>query len=117
VATLSRGYRRSAETLEALTLLALYLRRHTSGPVTVFFDAPMSKSGELARQTQKIGAEHGLLLTAAAVPVPERQLLTFAGAVATSDTHLIDACTVLVDLAGELIRQHWPDYPRLIVLK
>ena len=63
----------------------------------------MQRSGELARETREIFAARGLAVDARAVPVPERELLDFAGAVATSDTHLIDAQKVLVDLAGEII--------------
>jgi hypothetical protein len=64
----------------------------------------MKRSGELAHQTREIFAARGLYAEARAVPVPERELLDFAGAVATSDTHLIDLTEVVVDLAGEIIR-------------
>jgi hypothetical protein len=39
------------------------------------------------------------------VPVPELELAGFNGAIATSDTALIDANEPIVDLAGEIIRQ------------
>ncbi|MBW1990804.1 MAG: DUF434 domain-containing protein [Deltaproteobacteria bacterium] len=105
VAELSRAFRASRDTELALELLAAYLQRHQPGPVTVLYDAPMSKSGELARHTREVFAATGLAVEARAVPVPEQELLGFPGAVATSDTHLIDARDRLVDLAGEIIRQ------------
>jgi hypothetical protein len=105
VAQLSRAYRDSPTTRQALTLLADYIARHRPGPLTILFDAPMKRSGELAEQTRQIFAAQGLTADAQAVPVPERELLTFAGAVATSDTHLLDAQDSIVDLAGEIIRQ------------
>jgi hypothetical protein len=105
VAQLSRAYRDSPTTRQALTLLADYIARHRPGPLTILFDAPMKRSGELAEQTRQIFAAQGLTADAQAVPVPERELLTFAGPVATSDTHLIDAQDSIVDLAGEIIRQ------------
>jgi hypothetical protein len=105
IAQLSRAYRDSPATRQALTLLAAYLGRHHPGPLTILFDAPMKKSGELAEQTRQIFAARGINADTRAVPVPERELLTFAGAVATSDTHLIDAQDLIVDLAGEIIRQ------------
>ncbi|MFZ2088435.1 MAG: DUF434 domain-containing protein, partial [Desulfobaccales bacterium] len=105
VAQLSRAYRHSPLTRQALALLAAYLSRHHPGPVTVLYDAPMKKSGELARETMEFLAAHGVAAEAHAVPVPERELLDFPGALATSDTHLIDAKEVLVDLAGEIIRR------------
>jgi hypothetical protein len=51
----------------------------------------MKRSGELALLTREIFAAQGLKPEVRAVPVPERELLDFQGAVATSDTHLIDA--------------------------
>ena len=73
--------------------------------MAVFYDAPLSLSGELARLTMEAAAARGLKLTAAAVPVPERELQDFPGPVATSDTALIDAHPVAVDLAGEISRR------------
>ena len=105
VAQLSRAYRDSPATRRVLTLLADYLSRRHPGPLTILYDAPMKRSGELADLTRNIFAARGLAVTARTVPVPEQELLTFAGAVATSDTHLIDAKDVLVDLAGEIVRR------------
>jgi hypothetical protein len=104
VAQLSRAYRDSPATRQALGLLAAYLRRHHPNPLTILYDAPMKRSGELALLTREIYDGQGLKPEVRAVPVPERELLDFQGAVATSDTHLIDAKEVLVDLAGEIIR-------------
>jgi hypothetical protein len=104
VAQLSRAYRDSPVTRQALTLLAAYVSRHQPGPLTILYDAPMKRSGELALLTQQICAAQGLTADAQAMPVPERALLDFPGAVATSDTHLIDNKEVIVDLAGEIIR-------------
>jgi hypothetical protein len=105
VAQISRAYRDSPFTRQALALLAVYLSRHHPGPLTILYDAPMKRSGELAHQTREIFAAQGLYAEARAVPVPERELLEFPGPVATSDTHLLDRKEVVVDLAGEIIRQ------------
>ncbi len=104
VAQLSRAYRDSPVTRQALALLAMYISNHHPGPLTILYDAPMKRSGELAGQTREIFTAQGLFAQARAVPVPEQELLEFSGAVATSDTHLIDAKKVVVDLAGEIIR-------------
>ena len=116
IAQLSRAYRDSPTTRQALNLLAAYVARHRPGPLTVLFDAPMKRSGELAEQTRQILAAQGVRAQARAVPVPERELLVFAGAVATSDTHLIDAQDIIVDLAGEIIRQELAAVAQLISL-
>jgi len=105
VGQVSRSFRPSAAT-EVLALLAAYLARHTSGTLAVYYDAPLSFSGELAKLTGELWSTKGLKVTAQAVPVPERELAGFPGAIATSDTALIDAHDPVVDLAGEIIRQH-----------
>jgi len=105
VAQISRAYRVSAQTDQALRLLMEYLEQGRAGPLSIFFDAPMSKSGELAQRVKEVCREGGLAVEAAAVPVPEQQLLSFPGAIATSDTHLIDLKLEIVDLAGEIIRR------------
>ena len=116
VAELSGAYRDSPVTRRALALLADFLSRHRPGPLTILYDAPMKKSGELARQTREVLAARGLAVAARALPVPERELLAFPGAVVTSDTHLIDAKEVLVDLAGEIIRQEFKAVAQLLFL-
>lgn len=105
VGQVSKTFRASPETEQALALLADYLVQQQAGPVSVFYDAPLSLSGELAHHTRELWAARGLTVTAAAVPVPERELLAFSGPIASSDTHLIDARKEVVDLAGEIIRQ------------
>lgn len=104
VGQVSGAFRTTPETEQALMLLADYLGRQQAGPVSVFYDAPLSKSGELARRTRELWAQRGLKVTAAAVPVPERELLALSGPIATSDTGLIDQVNLVVDLAGEIIR-------------
>jgi hypothetical protein len=106
VGEISRAFRPSEATDRVLARVADYLAGQAAGPVEVFYDAPLSLSGELAGRTREIFASRGLAVQAEAVPVPERQLSGFAGAIATSDTALIDAHANVVDLAGEIIRRH-----------
>jgi hypothetical protein len=110
VGEVSRAFRPSPATDRVLTLLAGYLADQAAGPVAIFYDAPLSRSGELARRSREIFASRGLTVQAAALPVPERDLAAFPGAIATSDTALIDAHQILVDLAGEIIRRQ-PEWP------
>lgn len=108
VAQISRAYRRSPITRRALAHLGDYLARHPVGPLTILYDAPLRRSGELAQLTLQALGARGLGVTSRAVPVPERELLDFPGPVATSDTHLIDLKDLVVDLAGEIIRTGIP---------
>jgi hypothetical protein len=105
VGEISGAFNISPATDLVLALVADYLADNQAGPVEVFYDAPLSRSGELARRTREVFASRGLEVQAAAVPVPERQLSGFIGAIATSDTALIDAHATVVDLAGEIIRR------------
>jgi len=104
VGQVSGAFRASPETEQALAFLADHLGKYRLGPISVFYDAPLSLSGELARRTRELWAERGLAVTAAAVPVPERELLALANSIASSDTGLIDQTKIVVDLAGEIIR-------------
>jgi hypothetical protein len=54
--------------------MADYLADQAAGPVEVYYDAPLSLSGELAGRTREIFASRGLTVRAQAVPVPERGL-------------------------------------------
>jgi hypothetical protein len=109
VGQVSGAFRASPQTEQALIFLADYLQGQQAGPVRVFYDAPLSRSGELAQCTRELWTARGLAVTAAAVPVPERELFLRAGPIASSDTALIDAHEVVVDLAGEIIRREgWP---------
>jgi hypothetical protein len=112
VGQVSRAFRPSSETDRVLGLLADYLADHPVGLILVYYDAPLSRSGELAHRTGEVFAARGLKAQAAAPPVPERELAAFPGPIATSDTALIDAHGAVVDLAGEIIRKRrWPVIP------
>lgn len=105
VGEISGAFKVSPATERVLALVADYLADNQAGPVEVFYDAPLSLSGELARRTREVFASRNLSVQAVAVPVPERLLSGFTGAIATSDTALIDAHATVVDLAGEIIRR------------
>jgi len=104
VGEISRAFRPSDGIRELLALIADYLAANRAGELHIFYDAPMSRSGELARCTWEIFTARGLKVKAATATVPEKELAGFPGPVCTSDTGLIDQATLVVDLAGEIIR-------------
>jgi len=106
IGEVSRSYRPSPLTDAALIQLAQYLKAHHIGPVKVWYDAPISRSGELAARTRQIFLAHGLAVTAQAVAVPEKCLIVEAIPVSTSDSAVIGQMTVVVDVAGEILRRH-----------
>ena len=105
IGQVSHAFRFSALTEQVLQRLGRYLAAHGVGPVQVWYDQPMSRSGELAAATRRIWQDCGIMAEAQAVPVPEKKLLEFAGVIDSSDTALIDRVEQIVDVAGEIIRQ------------
>ncbi len=105
VGQVSRAYKPSRRTDRALELLADFLAEEPPKALRIFYDAPLSRSGELARRTLEIFTGRGLPAQAAAVPVPEQELAAASGPIATSDTALLDLRPLVVDLAGEIIRE------------
>jgi hypothetical protein len=105
IGQVSYTYRLTPLTEQVLQRLSLYLAAHGVRVVMVWYDAPMSRSGELAAQTRRIFQACQLAGDARAVPVPEKQLLEFSGVIGSSDTYLIDQAEQVIDVAGEIIRQ------------
>ncbi|MBM4288644.1 MAG: DUF434 domain-containing protein [Deltaproteobacteria bacterium] len=105
IGQISQGYRPSPVTAQALELIIGFLKEQGVSPVLFWYDAPLSRSGELAATTRNMLRQHKLAGDAQAVPVPEKHLLAWEGIVASSDTHVIDRSQLAVDPAGEIIRQ------------
>lgn len=104
ISAVSKGYRPSHFTTEALNLIFELLRQHPPTKVDWYLDAPLSKSGELAELIRDLLKKYKLRGTAQAVSVPERYLIKYSGLVATSDSVLINVCKEVIDLAGEAIK-------------
>ncbi len=104
IAGLGRHHRPGALSWRAARLLARALARVRVASVAAWFDAPISKSGELAAGVEDILEQGGVSARARAVPVPERELVRHRGPVASSDSALLDQVDQPLDLAGEIIR-------------
>jgi hypothetical protein len=83
----------------------------------LFFDAPISMSGELAQGVRNQLKRAHLSGDAMAVKVPEKILIGFSGVVATSDTAVIDRSKKVLDLAGYIIKQHLWKQSRAVVIR
>src|SRR4030042_878828 len=105
ISGLSGNYRRSEKTEEALLLIFNTLKRVKPRHTLFLFDAPISKSGELAREIRRRLKKEGIPGKAQEMEVPEKILVGFSGVVATTDTAIIDRSEKAVDLAGYIIRQ------------
>ena len=103
ISGLSGNFRKTS-TDEAIQRILDALREAKPRHALFLFDAPISKSGLLAREIREILKDENLSGDARAVKVPEKTLIGFPGIVATSDTAIIDQSPRVMDLAGHIIR-------------
>jgi hypothetical protein len=104
ISGLSGSFRQTETTERALTLILDELKRSKPKRIRFLFDAPISKSGELAEEVRERLNRAHLPGDALAVKVPEKILVRFPGIVATSDTAIIDPSEKVLDLAGHVLR-------------
>ncbi|MDL1957147.1 MAG: DUF434 domain-containing protein [Candidatus Desulfofervidus auxilii] len=103
MAGVSASYQPSSTTEKALELIFEILKLYQPLWLDWYFDAPLSFSGELAANVRKKLKDYHLSGTAQAVPVPEHYLIHHE-LIATSDSALIDICSEVIDLAGEVLK-------------
>ncbi|MCX8118596.1 MAG: DUF434 domain-containing protein [Desulfobacterota bacterium] len=105
ISGLSKNYKASTQTDEALSLIFDLLKKAEPGNTLFLFDAPISKSGELARRIEARLKREGISGEAHAVKVPENILNAFPGVVATSDTAILNLASRAIDLAGHILKR------------
>ncbi len=103
ISGLSGSFKRTETTEKAIQLIIKAIKRIKPRQTLFLFDAPISKSGELAEQVRSYLKEENLDGDAVAARVPERILIGFPGVVATSDTAIIDRSREVFDLAGYIL--------------
>jgi len=105
ISGLSGRFKKTERTEEAIRLVLDVLKRTKPLQILFLFDAPISRSGQLAQEIRdRLKREH-IPGDARAVKVPERILNRFPGVIATSDTAIIDQSEKVVDLAGAILRR------------
>lgn len=103
IARAARGYRLTEASRRTVDLLLGYLARLKPASVNVWLDRPVSHSGRLAELIRAGLAHRGLDGDCRTAPVPERELIPFAGLVASADGELIEACPEPIDLVGAML--------------
>ncbi len=106
ISGLSGKYRTSEKTKEALSLIINALKKIRPKHTLFLFDAPISRSGELAKEIRDRLKQEGIPGNARTLKVPEKILNKFSGVVATTDTAIIDQSTMAADLAGHILIRH-----------
>ncbi len=98
VAELSRRFIPTELSVYVAEMVVGFLADYTPKEVRVYFDAPMSRSGEIAQLYRRLMHQRGVPGSAAVVPSPERLFLHDGGVVASSDSAVMDSSRQLVDL-------------------
>jgi hypothetical protein len=104
ISGLSGSFKKTEVTEKALQWIVALLKKWGPRHTLFLFDAPISKSGILAKELRTLLKKENLPGDALAMKVPEKTLIGFQGVIATSDTAIIDRSEKVIDLAGEIIR-------------
>lgn len=104
ISGLSGSFKKTEVTEKALQWIVALLKKWGPRHTLFLFDAPISKSGILAKELRALLKKENLPGDALAMKVPEKTLIGFPGLIATSDTAIIDRSEKVIDLAGNIIR-------------
>ncbi len=104
ISGLSSRYKPTELTGKAIQLILHCLKRLKPRDTLFLFDAPMSKSGVLAKEVRELLKNEGIQGDAQTHPYPEKILNEFSGIIATSDTAILDRSRKVIDLAGEILK-------------
>ncbi len=105
ISGLSGSFKQSETTEKAIQIITQTIKKMRPRQTLFLFDAPISKSGELAQEVRSQLKRENLRGDAIAVKVPEKILIGFPGVIASSDTALIDQSNQVFDLAGHILRK------------
>ena len=105
ISGLSGNFKTTQRTKEALQLIFEMVKKVKPHQTLLLFDAPISKSGELAQEVREQMRMKKIPGDARAISVPEKILVGFPGVIATSDTAIIDSSKKVVDLAGDILKK------------
>ncbi len=102
-AGLSGAFKHTELTLYVVEVVKKFFEKYTPAGLVILFDAPVSKSGELARLYRTALTGLSVPLKCAAVPVPEKLFDYNSTLIASSDSAVMD------------LSRNWLDIPRFIV--
>jgi len=105
-------YKFSNLTKLSLELTLNFLKKYKPKFIAFFFDSPISKSGEIAGLTRFLLKKHGIPGDAKAIKQVDKAVIEQGEIVASSDHIIIERAKHVLDLAGEIIKEK---YPQLII--
>jgi len=92
-------------TRQAISLIMQTLKQNPPKKTLIFFDSPVSKSGELAAITRKKMEEYGINGTAQIVKQADNAVIRRGEVAATSDSVILQKAKKTFDLAGYIVRE------------
>jgi len=101
------NYRITSMTEKALSIIVRVLQEVKPARTSFFFDAQVSKSGELASDVRRTLERLGLTGSAYAAKRADVSTLNFGDIIATSDSVLISKAEAVFDLAGEILKKNY----------
>lgn len=109
LASIHGTYRGVEETDPAVTHIGRVLQEVHSGPVTWYFDAPVSNSGRLAARLRELAAQRSWDWRIEVVADPDRTLAESGAVVASSDSWVLDHSMAWINLARVVIESRVPE--------
>lgn len=103
LASIHGTYRNVAETLPAIDIIALSLKRLNVGGVVWYLDKPVSNSGRLKKNIDGYAGKHGLKWTVELMLNPDKVLVESDFIIASSDSAVLDGCKKWMNLASYII--------------
>jgi len=107
ISAVHRKYRMANMTEKALSIILKAVQELKPAETNFFYDAQVSKSGELASQVRRTLRSVGLTGSAYAVERADISTLDFGDIVATSDSVLISKAEAVFDIAGEILKKNY----------
>ena len=108
LASVHGTYRKVAETIPAIELIADFLDGLGPADVLWLLDKPVSNSGRLKALIEDMAKDNAWQWTVELVMSPDALLIRTDEIVATSDSAILDNCGQWVNLAAEIITQKLP---------
>ncbi|MGQ9775953.1 MAG: DUF434 domain-containing protein [Thermodesulfobacteriota bacterium] len=105
ISSLSSRFKKTELTEKAIQLILQSLKKEKPCYTLLLFDAPISKSGLMAKEIRELLKKENIYGDAQVHPYPERVLNEWLGVVATSDTAIIHLVKEVVDLAGDILKK------------
>lgn len=102
-------------THQAINLVMRTLKQNPPKETLIFFDSPVSRSGELAAITRQKMEKYGIKGTAQAAKQADNAVLKKGQVAATSDSVILQKAKKTIDIAGYIVRKN--KYTRLYPIR